>query len=100
MMKTLFFCSNFTFFVCSEQVEMITNYSSLTNEAKEEIDSRSVFVGNVDFSATAEELQQHFQAAGTINRITILCDKFTGHPKGYTSFRFSFITFSQLPNSE
>jgi len=36
----------------------------------------------VDYSATPEELQGHFQACGTINRITILCDKFTGHPKG------------------
>jgi RNA recognition motif-containing protein len=36
----------------------------------------------VDFSATPEELQQHFQSCGMILRITILCDKFTGHPKG------------------
>jgi polyadenylate-binding protein 2 len=36
----------------------------------------------VDYGATPEELQAHFQAVGTINRITILCDKFTGHPKG------------------
>jgi len=37
----------------------------------------------VDYSATPEEIQGHFQACGTINRVTILCDKFTGHPKGY-----------------
>lgn len=36
----------------------------------------------VDYSATPEEIQGHFQSAGTINRVTILCDKFTGHPKG------------------
>jgi hypothetical protein len=41
-----------------------------------------VFRVQVDYSATPEELQAHFQACGTINRITILCDKFTGHPKG------------------
>ena len=41
-----------------------------------------VFCTQVDYSATPEELQGHFQACGTINRITILCDKFTGHPKG------------------
>jgi polyadenylate-binding protein 2 len=39
----------------------------------------------VDYSATPEEIQGHFQACGTINRVTILCDKFTGHPKGYVS---------------
>lgn len=36
----------------------------------------------VDYGATPEEIQQHFQSCGNINRVTILCDKFTGHPKG------------------
>lgn len=36
----------------------------------------------VDYGATPEEIQQHFQSCGTINRVTILCDKFSGHPKG------------------
>lgn len=69
---------------------------------QEEVDARSVYVGNaslpfeknralppkltrnlqVDYGATPEELQEHFQVSGAINRITILCDKFTGHPKG------------------
>ena len=37
----------------------------------------------VDYSATAEELEQHFHGCGAVNRVTILCDKFTGHPKGF-----------------
>jgi polyadenylate-binding protein 2 len=40
-------------------------------------------VGNVDYSTSPEELQAHFQSCGSINRVTILLDKFTGHPKGY-----------------
>ena len=32
-----------------------------TQEEKEEADSRSVYVGNVDYSATAKELEQHFR---------------------------------------
>ena len=40
------------------------------------------YVGQVDYEATPEELRAHFAACGTINRVTILCDKFTGHPKG------------------
>ena len=36
----------------------------------------------VDYQSTAEELGQHFQACGPINRVTILCDKYTGSPKG------------------
>lgn len=58
-------------------------------ESKEEIDTRSVYVGNVDYSTTPEELQKHFQACGVINRITILCDKFTGQPKGFAYIEFS-----------
>ncbi|GAB2292005.1 Polyadenylate-binding protein 2 [Dionaea muscipula] len=54
---------------------------------KEEIDSRSVFVGNVDYACTPEEVQQHFQSCGTVNRVTIRTDKF-GQPKGYAYVEF------------
>ncbi|GFP85651.1 polyadenylate-binding protein 2 [Phtheirospermum japonicum] len=77
---------------------------------KEEVDSRSVFVGNfddadvagsfgahqiwlviepdvVDYACTPEEVQQHFQACGTVNRVTILTDKF-GQPKGFAYVEF------------
>ena len=43
-----------------------------TNEA----DGRSIYIGNVDYSVTPEELQEHFAECGTVNRVTILCDKF------------------------
>ena len=44
----------------------------------------SVYVGQVDYSATPEELLSHFEACGTVERVTIVCDKFTGKPKGTT----------------
>jgi polyadenylate-binding protein 2 len=50
---------------------------------KDDVDARSIFVGNVDYSASPEEVQAHFQSCGSINRVTILLDKFTGQPKGY-----------------
>lgn len=66
------------------------------NVDKEEVDSRSVYVGNVctiaqgsltvqvDYSCTnPKELEAHFAACGTILRVTIMCDKWTGQPKGY-----------------
>ncbi len=43
----------------------------------------------MDYAATPEELQQHFASCGSINRITILCDKFTGNPKGYAYVEFA-----------
>ncbi|XP_028054744.1 polyadenylate-binding protein 2-like [Camellia sinensis] len=54
---------------------------------REEVDSRSVFVGNVDYSCTAEEVQQHFQSCGTVNRVTIRTNKY-GQPKGYAYVEF------------
>ncbi|KAG9250192.1 uncharacterized protein F5Z01DRAFT_416976 [Emericellopsis atlantica] len=56
---------------------------------KESVDARSVFVGNVDYSVSPEEIQEHFQSCGSINRVTILLDKFTGQPKGYAYVEFS-----------
>jgi polyadenylate-binding protein 2 len=51
-------------------------------------DERSVYVGQVDYEATPEELQTHFNSCGMINRVTILCDKFTGQSKGYAYIEF------------
>ncbi|XP_061450596.1 embryonic polyadenylate-binding protein 2 isoform X3 [Rhineura floridana] len=53
-----------------------------TTVEKMEVDQRSVYVGNVDYGGTAEELESYFNSCGQINRVTILCDKFSGHPKG------------------
>ena len=55
-------------------------------ENREDVDARSIFVGNVDYGASPEEIQAHFQTCGSINRVTILLDKFTGHPKGSVPF--------------
>lgn len=52
------------------------------------MDSRSVY-GNVDYSATTDELEQHLHGRGSINRITILCYKYDGHPK-----RFAYGAFT------
>ncbi|GBN38909.1 Polyadenylate-binding protein 2 [Araneus ventricosus] len=62
---------------------------ALSPEEKAEIDSRSIYVGNVDYGATAEELEQHFHGCGSINRVTIQCDKYSGHPKGFAYIEFA-----------
>lgn len=63
--------------------------TTLSIEERLDADSRSVWIGNVDYSATAEELEEHFNSCGSVNRVTILCDKFTGHPKGFAYVEFS-----------
>ncbi|XP_064640328.1 polyadenylate-binding protein 2-B-like [Lineus longissimus] len=65
------------------------NPLNLSKEEKIEVDARSIYVGNVDYSATAEELEAHFHGCGAVNRVTILCDKFSGHPKGFAYVEFA-----------
>merc|ERR1712035_213897 len=60
-----------------------------TLEEKVDADNRSIYVGQVDYSATAEELEQHFHGCGAVNRVTILCDKFSGQPKGFAYIEFA-----------
>mmetsp|Transcript_8361 Transcript_8361/g.21414 ORF Transcript_8361/g.21414 Transcript_8361/m.21414 type:complete len:200 (-) Transcript_8361:3307-3906(-) len=55
--------------------------------SREEADARSIYVGNVDYACTPEELQVHFQSCGTVNRVTILTDKF-GQAKGFAYVEF------------
>ncbi|KAK6480048.1 polyadenylate-binding protein 2-B isoform X1 [Huso huso] len=61
----------------------------MTAEEKVDADNRSVYVGNVDYGSTADELEVHFNGCGPVNRVTILCDKFSGHPKGFAYIEFS-----------
>jgi len=51
-------------------------------------DKCSIYVGQVDYAATPEELLGHFEACGTVERVTIVCDKFTGKPKGFAYLEF------------
>lgn len=60
----------------------------LSIQERQEIDNRSIYVGNIDYAATPEELQELFKECGTINRITILTNKMTGVPLGYGFVEF------------
>ncbi|KAM9191850.1 embryonic polyadenylate-binding protein 2 [Dugong dugon] len=64
-------------------------------QKKMEADHRSIYVGNVDYRATAEELEAFFNPCGEIHRVTILCDKFSGHPKGYAYIEFAAVSSIQ-----
>jgi RNA recognition motif. (a.k.a. RRM, RBD, or RNP domain) len=59
--------------------------------------SHSIYVGQVDYSAKPEELLSHFEACGTVERVTIVCDKFTGTPKGYAYLEFSVRRLQTAP---
>nr|XP_045586119.1 polyadenylate-binding protein 2-like [Procambarus clarkii] len=62
---------------------------NMSTKEKIEVDGRSIYVGNVDYGATAEELAQHFQGCGFVNKVTILTNKYNGHPKGFAYMEFA-----------
>ncbi|AWP01453.1 putative embryonic polyadenylate-binding protein 2-B-like [Scophthalmus maximus] len=64
-------------------------FYNMTPEERIDADNRSVYVGNVDYGATADELEIHFNGCGPVNRVTILCDRFSGHPKGFAYIEFT-----------
>lgn len=47
-----------------------------------------VFLEQVDYAATGDQLSSHFSDCGTINRVTIMCNKATGQPKGFAYIEF------------
>ncbi|MBS3085267.1 RNA-binding protein [Candidatus Pacearchaeota archaeon] len=51
--------------------------------------SVKLYVGNLPFSVTNEELKKLFASYGEIEESTIISDKFSGRSKG-----FGFVTFS------
>ena len=54
-----------------------------------------IYVGNLSYDVTEEELQQEFMAYGEVTSVSILTDKFTGRPKG-----FGFVEMASKPESE
>jgi RNA recognition motif. (a.k.a. RRM, RBD, or RNP domain) len=65
--------------LCDAPHPQITDFLSIFSTVNY---SCSIYVGQVDYSTVPEELVAHFEACGTIERVTVVCDKFTGKPKG------------------
>jgi len=49
--------------------------------------SIKLFVGNLSFNATQNQLQDLFGAHGTVQEVDVIKDKFSGRPRG-----FAFVT--------
>lgn len=62
--------------------KLFTNKRSIT------VTKNKVYVGNLPWSATQEDLQHLFGQAGTVTEVKIIMDRDTGKSKG-----FAFITF-------
>lgn len=53
------------------------------------MENSKLYVGNIPFATTAQELEGLFAQAGTVSVVEIVFDKFTGRSRG-----FAFVTMS------
>ena len=49
---------------------------------------REVFVGNIAYETTEEQLEEVFREVGPVVKFRLIFDKETGHSKGYGFCRF------------
>ena len=54
-----------------------------------------LYVGNLSFNTTENELQELFSQAGTVQEVTLMQDKFTGKSRG-----FAFVTMSSEEDAQ
>ena len=52
----------------------------------------NIYVGNLSYEVTEEELQETFEAFGEVTSVKIIKDKFSGQSKGFG--------FVEMPNKE
>jgi len=42
-----------------------------------------IYVGNLSYEVTEEDLRQEFQAFGGVDSVSVITDKYSGRPKGF-----------------
>ncbi len=47
------------------------------------MEDAKLFVGNIEYTTTEDELKEFFSAVGTVNSATIITDRETGRSKGF-----------------
>lgn len=50
---------------------------------------KNIFVGNLSFSTTEQELRSLFEAYGTVDRVNIITDRESGQPRGFAFVEMS-----------
>ena len=43
----------------------------------------NIYVGNLSYEVTEEDLRQEFEAFGEVTSVNIITDKYSGRPKGF-----------------
>ena len=44
---------------------------------------KDIFVGNLDYKTSEDELRQLFAAYGPVDRVSIVTDRYSGQPRGF-----------------
>jgi RNA recognition motif-containing protein len=57
--------------------------------------SNKLFVGNLSFNTTENDLQDAFAAHGTVTEVNLMMDRATGRPRG-----FGFVTMSSAEEAQ
>ena len=56
---------------------------------------KNIFVGNLDFNTTEDELRQLFEVHGQVDRVSIMTDRETGRSRG-----FGFVEMASAEDGE
>jgi RNA recognition motif-containing protein len=56
---------------------------------------KNIFVGNLDFNTSEEELRQTFESYGQVDRVSIMTDRETGRSRG-----FGFVEMTNAEDGE
>jgi len=59
-----------------------------------------IYVGNLSYEVTEEELRQEFQAFGEIESVSVITDKYSGRPKGFAFVEMPTASEAQAAISE
>ncbi|MBI4303201.1 MAG: RNA-binding protein [Chloroflexi bacterium] len=54
-----------------------------------------IYVGNLSYDVTEDELRQEFAAFGTVESVSIITDKYSGRPKGFAFVEMPTVTEGQ-----
>jgi cold-inducible RNA-binding protein len=57
--------------------------SLLCNPGKKKIEMKNIFVGNLSFGTTEDDIRAMFESHGTVDRVNVVTDRDTGRARGF-----------------
>ncbi|PIC45133.1 hypothetical protein B9Z55_005257 [Caenorhabditis nigoni] len=71
------------------------SYLPLTDQEQNKLDSRTIFVGNIDVNTTAREIERHFDVCGPV-KVRFVIDRSTGFQKNHCFVEIENALFVEL----